>query len=76
MGMETYWKREGLEGRVKELWTHQLILNFLKNPGTDNQTISKHLRENKEISGSQHGFVKDKSCQTDLISLHDKSNRH
>lgn len=28
--METYWKREGLEGGVKELRMHQLILKIPK----------------------------------------------
>lgn len=67
--METYLKQGRLEGGVRELQRHQLIFNFLKSPETNNQTICKHLRENKEISDSQHGFVKNKSCQSNLISL-------
>lgn len=70
--METYLKGGGLEGSVRELQRHQLFFNFLKHPGTNNQTICKHLRENKEISDSQYGFVQNKSCQTNLISLHDR----
>lgn len=33
------------------------------------QTVYKHLEDNKLISKSQHGFVKMKSCQTNLIFL-------
>lgn len=33
------------------------------------QTVYEHLEDNKLISKSQHGFVKMKSCQTNLIFL-------
>lgn len=55
---------------VRELQTHQLTFNFLRNPGTNNQTIYKHVREDKEIRDSQHGFVKNTLCQINLICFH------
>lgn len=31
------------------------------------ETICKHLEDNKEMSYSQHGFVKNKLCHTNVI---------
>ncbi|XP_075779238.1 uncharacterized protein LOC142827520 [Pelodiscus sinensis] len=36
------------------------------------EIICKHLEGNKVIGNSQHGFVKNKSCQTNLIAFFDK----
>ena len=35
-------------------------------------TLCKHLENNAVITRSQHGFVKNKSCQTNLISFFDQ----
>ena len=35
-------------------------------------SICKHLENNAVITRSQHGFVKNKSCQTNLISFFDQ----
>jgi len=40
-----------------------------KNTRTNNQTICKHLKENKEISKCEHGFVKTKLYWNNLISF-------
>ncbi|GAB0209569.1 mitochondrial enolase superfamily member 1 [Grus japonensis] len=34
--------------------------------------IMRHVQDNQVISPSQHGFMKGKSCLTNLISFHDK----
>jgi len=36
------------------------------------QTICKPLEDNKKMSDSQHGFVRNKSCQTNFISSCDR----
>ncbi|CAM5092187.1 unnamed protein product [Eretmochelys imbricata] len=36
------------------------------------QSICKHLEDNEVINNSQHGFVKNKSCQTNLIGFFDR----
>lgn len=41
-------------------------------PQRDVRTIHKHLDNNKVIKNSQHEFVKNKLCQTNLISFFDK----
>ena len=33
------------------------------------QAVCKHLEENVVFNKSQHGFLSDKSCQTNLISF-------
>lgn len=33
------------------------------------ETISRHMKEMKIIKSSQHGFTKEKSCLTNLISF-------
>ena len=35
-------------------------------------SLCKHLENNTVITRSQHGFVKSKSCQTNLISFFDQ----
>ena len=35
-------------------------------------SLCKHLENNAVITRSQHGFVKNKSCQTDFISFFDQ----
>ncbi|KAK4811461.1 LOW QUALITY PROTEIN: hypothetical protein QYF61_006395 [Mycteria americana] len=37
--------------------------------------ITQHVRDNQVISPSQHGFMKAKSCLTNLISFYDKVTR-
>ncbi|XP_075789726.1 uncharacterized protein LOC112544972 [Pelodiscus sinensis] len=39
------------------------------------ESILKHLEEGKVIRNSQHGFMKGKSCLTNLISFYDESHR-
>lgn len=34
-------------------------------------SVCKHLEENNVIIKKQHGFIKNKSCQTNLISFFD-----
>ncbi|GAB0181327.1 mitochondrial enolase superfamily member 1 [Grus japonensis] len=34
--------------------------------------ITRHIQDNKAIRASQHGFMKDRSCLTNLISFYDK----
>uniref|UniRef100_A0A670J9Y2 Reverse transcriptase domain-containing protein n=1 Tax=Podarcis muralis TaxID=64176 RepID=A0A670J9Y2_PODMU len=36
------------------------------------QTVCEHLERNAVITNSQHGFLKNKSCQTNLISFFDR----
>ncbi|CAM5138787.1 unnamed protein product [Natator depressus] len=36
------------------------------------ESILKHLEERKVIRNSQHGFIKGKSCLTNLIAFHDE----
>uniref|UniRef100_K7EZJ1 Reverse transcriptase domain-containing protein n=1 Tax=Pelodiscus sinensis TaxID=13735 RepID=K7EZJ1_PELSI len=36
------------------------------------ESICKHLEDNKGIGSSQQGFVKNKSCQTNLIAFFDR----
>ena len=36
------------------------------------QSLCKHLESNAMITRSQHGFVKNKSCQTNLITFFDQ----
>lgn len=36
------------------------------------QTICKPLEDNKKMSDSQHGFVRNKSCQTNFIFSYDR----
>lgn len=36
------------------------------------ESISKYLEKNKVIGNSQHGFVRSKSCFTNLIFFYDK----
>ncbi|CAM5157187.1 unnamed protein product [Eretmochelys imbricata] len=36
------------------------------------QSICKHLEDKKVINNSHHGFVKNKSCQTNLIAFFDR----
>ncbi|CAM5112215.1 unnamed protein product [Natator depressus] len=36
------------------------------------KSICKHLEDNEVISNRQHGFVKNKSCQTNLIAFFDR----
>ncbi|CAM4628745.1 unnamed protein product [Lepidochelys olivacea] len=36
------------------------------------ESILKHLKERKVIRNSQHGFIKGKSCLTNLIALYDE----
>uniref|UniRef100_A0A670HT18 Reverse transcriptase domain-containing protein n=1 Tax=Podarcis muralis TaxID=64176 RepID=A0A670HT18_PODMU len=36
------------------------------------QTVCEHLERNTVITNSQHGFLKNKSCQTNLISFFDR----
>uniref|UniRef100_A0A670HPH4 Gypsy retrotransposon integrase-like protein 1 n=1 Tax=Podarcis muralis TaxID=64176 RepID=A0A670HPH4_PODMU len=36
------------------------------------QTVCEHLERNVVITNSQHGFLKNKSCQTNLISFFDR----
>uniref|UniRef100_A0A674JDS3 Macro domain-containing protein n=1 Tax=Terrapene triunguis TaxID=2587831 RepID=A0A674JDS3_9SAUR len=37
-----------------------------------NQSVYKHLEDNKVISNSQYGFVNNKSCQINLIAFFDR----
>ena len=36
------------------------------------QAVCKHLEENVVLNKSQHGFLRDKSCQTNLFSFFDR----
>uniref|UniRef100_A0A670K9H8 Reverse transcriptase domain-containing protein n=1 Tax=Podarcis muralis TaxID=64176 RepID=A0A670K9H8_PODMU len=36
------------------------------------QTVCEHLERNAVITNSQHGFLKNKSCQTNLLSFFDR----
>ena len=36
-------------------------------------TILQHMRDNQGIRHSQHGFMKGRSCLTDLISFYDRA---
>lgn len=45
-----------------------------KNTRINNQTICKHLKENKEISNFQYEFVKTKLYQNNLISFCERAN--
>ena len=38
--------------------------------------IEKHLKDNAVIAPSQHGFMRGKSCSTNLISFYDKVTHH
>jgi len=38
------------------------------------ETISKHVKDKKFIKNSQHGFLKEKSCLTKLITFYVKMN--
>ncbi|XP_067329304.1 DNA-3-methyladenine glycosylase-like isoform X1 [Anolis sagrei] len=37
------------------------------------EAVCKHLETNAVIANSQHGFIKNKSCQTNLISFFDRA---
>jgi len=34
--------------------------------------MTRHIQDNQGIRPSQHGFMKDRSCLTNLISFYDK----
>ena len=36
------------------------------------QAVCKHLTDNTVLNKSQHGFLRNKSCQTNLISFFEK----
>lgn len=40
------------------------------------QSIGNHLEEQKFVGSDQHGFVKSKLCQVNLISVYDRVTGH
>lgn len=61
-------KEEIEQEKDRELQTNQFNLSSWKNTRTNNQTVCKHLEDNK----CQQGFFKYKLCQINLIFFHEK----